>query len=102
MDAEKNDDLLINVDVKHYLNWLSREYEFHYMFSGEKYGLVNNLNILKKPVLILGPEDASEKYEGKMRRYSSYVIASTSSEYFSRILAGPPVYPTPSPTPKKK
>ena len=47
-------------------------------------------------------EDGEEKYEGKMRRYSSYVIASTSSEYFSRILAGPPVYPTPSPTPKKK
>ena len=47
-------------------------------------------------------ENGDEKYEGKMRRYSSYVIASTSSEYFSRILAGPPVYPTPSPTPKKK
>ena len=47
-------------------------------------------------------EDGAEKYEGKMRRYSSYVIASTSSEYFSRILAGPPVYPTPSPTPKPK
>ena len=47
-------------------------------------------------------EDGPEKYEGVFRRYSSYVIASTSSEYFSRILAGPPVYPTPSPTPKKK
>ena len=47
-------------------------------------------------------EEGEVKYEGKMRRYSSYVIASTSSEYFSRILAGPPVYPTPSPTPKKK
>ncbi len=47
-------------------------------------------------------ESGAAKYEGKMRRYSSYVIASTSSEYFSRILAGPPVYPTPSPTPKKK
>lgn len=47
-------------------------------------------------------ENGEVKYEGIMRRYSSYVIASTSSEYFSRILAGPPVYPTPSPTPKKK
>ena len=47
-------------------------------------------------------EDGDEKYEGFMRRYSSYVIASTSSEYFSRILAGPPTFPTPSPTPKKK
>ena len=47
-------------------------------------------------------EAGEVKYEGRMRRYSSYVIASTSSEYFSRILAGPPVYPTPSPTPKKK
>ena len=47
-------------------------------------------------------EDGSEKYEGFMRRFSSYVIASTSSEYFSRILAGPPIYPTPSPTPKPK
>ncbi len=47
-------------------------------------------------------ENGDEKYEGKMRRFSSYVIASTSSEYFSRILAGPPVYPTPSPTPKPK
>lgn len=42
------------------------------------------------------------KYEGILRRYSSYVIASTSSEYFSRLLAGPPTYPTPSPTPKPK
>ena len=42
------------------------------------------------------------KYQGKMRRFSSYVIASEASEYFSRILAGPPVYPTPSPTPKPK
>lgn len=47
-------------------------------------------------------ENGAVKYEGIMRRFSSYVIASTSSEYFSRILAGPPVYPTPSPTPKKK
>ena len=47
-------------------------------------------------------ENGAEKYEGKMRRFSSYVIASTSSEYFSRILAGPPIYPTPSPTPKPK
>ena len=47
-------------------------------------------------------EAGEVKYEGIMRRYSSYVIASTSSEYFSRILAGPPIYPTPSPTPKKK
>ena len=47
-------------------------------------------------------ENGDEKYEGKMRRFSSYVIASTSSEYFSRILAGPPTFPTPSPTPKKK
>lgn len=47
-------------------------------------------------------EAGAAKYEGRMRRFSSYVIASTSSEYFSRILAGPPIYPTPSPTPKKK
>ena len=47
-------------------------------------------------------EAGAVKYEGLMRRFSSYVIASTSSEYFSRILAGPPIYPTPSPTPKKK
>lgn len=47
-------------------------------------------------------ENGEAKYEGRMRRYSSYVIASTSSEYFSRILAGPPIYPTPSPTPKPK
>ena len=47
-------------------------------------------------------ENGPVKYEGKMRRFSSYVIASTSSEYFSRILAGPPTFPTPSPTPKKK
>lgn len=47
-------------------------------------------------------ENGKVKYEGIMRRYSSYVIASTSSEYFSRILAGPPIFPTPSPTPKQK
>lgn len=47
-------------------------------------------------------ENGEEKYQGIMRRFSSYVIASTSSEYFSRILAGPPIYPTPSPTPKPK
>ena len=60
-------ELPVNGKVKDYLQRLSREYVFRYMFSGEKYALVNNLNILKKPVLILGPEDASEKYEGKMR-----------------------------------
>ncbi|MBQ4512705.1 MAG: LysM peptidoglycan-binding domain-containing protein [Anaerolineaceae bacterium] len=42
------------------------------------------------------------KYEGRMRRFSSYVTASTVSEYFSRILAGPPIYPTAVPTPKPK
>jgi len=47
-------------------------------------------------------EAGAVKYEGRMRRFSSYVIASTASEYFSRILAGPPLYPTPSPTPKPK
>jgi len=64
---EKFMDLSVNGEVKNYLNRLSREYVFHYMFSGEKYGLVNNLNILKKPLLILGPEDASEKYGEKIR-----------------------------------
>ena len=62
--------LSINEEVKNYLNQLSRQYEFHYMFTGEKYGLVNNLNVLKKPLLILGPEDASKKYEGKMRLWA--------------------------------
>lgn len=62
MKNGKNMGLSVDEEVKNYLNRLSREYVFHYMFSGEKFGLVNNLNILKKPLLILGPEDASEKY----------------------------------------
>ena len=58
---------LPNEDVKKYLQELSRDYEFRYMFKGEKFGLVNNLNLLKYPVLILGPENDSKKYKGKMR-----------------------------------
>ncbi len=62
--------LSVNEGVKSYLQWLGREYEFCYMFTGEKFGLVNNLNLLKKPVLILGPEDDSEKYKGIMRLWA--------------------------------
>ncbi|MCR5847616.1 MAG: hypothetical protein K6G75_05805 [Lachnospiraceae bacterium] len=59
-----------NEDIKRYLQKISREYEFKYMFKGEKFGLVNNLNLLKHPVLILGPENDSEKYKGKMRLWA--------------------------------
>ena len=59
-------DIKVNQDVKDYLQWLNKEYEFRYMFIGEKFELVNNLNILKKPILILGPEN-DDKYKGKIR-----------------------------------
>lgn len=59
-----------NEDVKKYLQELSRDYIFRYMFRGEKFGLINNLNLLKYPVLILGPENDSEKYKGKMRLWA--------------------------------
>lgn len=61
-----SEELRINERVKNYLQYLSREYVFPYRFSGEKYGLVNELNILDRPVLILGPEN-DEKYKGRMR-----------------------------------
>ena len=47
-------------------------------------------------------EDGDDSYTGYLRRYSTYVVASETSEYFSRVLAGPPVYPTPTATPVKK
>lgn len=45
--------------------------------------------------------DGDAPYEGKMTRYSSYVTASASSEYYSRVLAGPPILPTKLPKEKK-
>ncbi len=61
---------LPNENVKKYLQELSHDYEFRYMFKGEKFRLVNNLNLLKYPVLILGPENDSKKYKGKMRLWA--------------------------------
>ena len=62
-------DLNVNDNVKEYLQKISKEYEFQYMFKGEKFGLVNNLNILKRPVLVLPPEN-DDKYAGKMRLWA--------------------------------
>ncbi len=61
MDTEVND------KVKEYLQKISKEYEFKYMFKGERYGLVNNLNLLKNPVLVLPPENDEIEYAGKMK-----------------------------------
>lgn len=62
-------DLHVNETVKEYLLTISKKYEFEYMFRGEKFGLVNNLNVLKTPVLVLPPEN-NDKYAGKMRLWA--------------------------------
>lgn len=61
-----NADIKVNEKVKMYLNELNYGYQFPYLFEGEKYGLVNNLNKLDRPILILGPEN-DNKYKGEMR-----------------------------------
>ena len=38
-------DLHVNETVKEYLQTISKKYEFEYMFRGEKFGLVNTLNM---------------------------------------------------------
>ena len=62
-----NADIKVNEKVKMYLNELNYGYQFPYLFEGEKYGLVNNLNKLDRPILILGPEN-DNKYKTNVRK----------------------------------